>query len=485
MTIPITHYLNRDKDTICAVTTPPGFGGVSVIRISGPRALNFIKVLSPTLKTDNLESHRSYFRKIVNHKNEILDEVLITYFQQGKSFTGESTVEISCHGNPLICKNILDALITAGARHAEKGEFTYRAFINGRIDLTQAEAVLDLIQASNSNAAKKALQVLDGDLSQSISTIEDELTWCLAHIEAGIDFSTEGLEVVEDTVLIEKLLQLSKLVSQLNQNFKSSQQIKQGLRVVLIGEPNVGKSSLLNLMLMKDRAIVSPIAGTTRDVVDGDIFYNNLKVCFVDTAGIRDAEIESVNEIEKLGIERSKNEFKNADLALYVFDALSFYGGLSSTQNTDLVSSLSAQNTAAIFLLNKSDLLNDQQKREVEDYFYKFASSNNNKFIFTSAIHSELRNSSREEILKLIYQSSELSKSIESDFVSINQRQHENLNKVEENIHRAVLVLQSQVGAEFVALELKEALMALHDLLGKRFDDQIMDRVFKEFCIGK
>lgn len=479
MTVPLTHYFDKDKQTICAVATPPGYGGVSVIRVSGSNALTLIQKLAPSLTS--VETHRCYYKKLFNREGQVIDEVMVTYFQKGRSFTSEETIEISCHGNPVICNAILNELIFYGARHADKGEFTYRAFLNGRIDLAQAEAVLDVIQATNENSAKKALRSLEGNLSKEIHSYEDQLTWCLAHIEAGIDFSTEGLEVVEDHLLVEKLSNLSSKIDKLKANFQISNQIRHGVRVALIGEPNVGKSSLLNFFLLKDRAIVSAQAGTTRDVVEGEVFFNNIKFCFVDTAGIR----QSDNEIEKIGIQKSIEEKNTADFIFYVFDAFEALQKISSGQSLGLNPEEILIGHNSFIILNKEDLLNRENKTLLKNHFKSLFNIDEKQILLTSTISNSESASQRDSILKILFHTIEVDKTIDNDFVFLNQRQFEQLTKAQENLQRALLVLNSKIGAEFVALELKEALMALQELIGKVFDDQIMDRVFKEFCIGK
>lgn len=479
MTVPLTHYFDKDKQTICAVATPPGYGGLSVIRVSGSNALAIVQKLVPSLTS--IESHRCVYKRLINRDGQVIDEVIVTYFQKGKSFTAEETIEISCHGNPVICNAILNELVFYGARHADKGEFTYRAFLNGRIDLAQAEAVLDVIQATNENSAKKALRSLEGNLSKEIHSYEDQLTWCLAHIEAGIDFSTEGLEVIEDILLIEKLSTLSEKIEKLKANFQISNQIRHGVRVALIGEPNVGKSSLLNYFLLKDRAIVSAHAGTTRDVVEGEVLFNNLKFCFVDTAGIRQSE----NEIEKIGIQKSLQEKDNADFIFYVFDAFESLQRILSGKSLDIKSEEILFTKNSFIILNKEDLLSAENKILIKNHFKVLFNIEEKQILLTSTVPSGELHSQRNNILKILFQAIEFNKTIDNDFVFLNQRQFEQLTKTQENLQRALLVLNSKIGAEFVALELKEALMALQQLIGKVFDDQIMDRVFKEFCIGK
>ncbi|RYZ63252.1 MAG: tRNA uridine-5-carboxymethylaminomethyl(34) synthesis GTPase MnmE, partial [Proteobacteria bacterium] len=273
--------IDRDTHTICAVSTPHGVGGISVLRISGPDSLEITREIASFLPL-NIESHRVYFGTLRSPEfQDEIDEVLVTYFKKGHSFTGEEVLEISCHGNPHICQKILNELIAIGARAADRGEFTYRAFMNGRVDLVQAEGILSLIESQSDKAMKLSLRQLKGQLSQRLESIENEITWLMAHLEAGIDFSTEGLDLVSDAVVTEKLTIIESGLQKLVNTYQSGRILRDGVRVALAGRPNVGKSSLLNLLLEEERAIVTEIAGTTRDVISGETQYAGVKFTFL------------------------------------------------------------------------------------------------------------------------------------------------------------------------------------------------------------
>ncbi len=299
---------DRDQDTICAVSTPHGVGGISVIRVSGLDTLSIVAKICPFLP-EHPESHRVYFGVLRNSQNaagsasaDEIDEVLVTYFKKGKSFTGEEVIEISCHGSPVICQSILHELVLLGARPADRGEFTFRAFMNGKLDLVQAESVLSLIESQSQQAARLALRQLKGSVSKKLEDIENDMTWVLALAEAGIDFSTEGIQLVENSVVLERLDKIEKSLEELVGTFKVGRVLKDGFRIVLTGLPNVGKSSLLNLFLEDERAIVTDIPGTTRDVIHGDTSFKGVKFTFLDTAGLR----ESVSDlVEKIGIQKA------------------------------------------------------------------------------------------------------------------------------------------------------------------------------------
>lgn len=467
---------DRDNRTICAVSTPAGLGGISVIRISGSDCLPIVRRLCAFLP-DNPDSHRVYYGILKDPLSERpLDEVLVTWFAAGRSFTGEPTAEISCHGNPIICKDIIDRLIENGALPADRGEFTYRAFMNDRIDLVQAESVLALIESRSSSAARLALRQLQGDLSNRIDDLEQNLTWCLAHIEAGIDFSTEGLDVVDPSVLRNRLRSLETDLRELVDSFRSGRLLKDGLRIALIGRPNVGKSSLLNNLLQEDRAIVTEIPGTTRDVVEGETLFDGKRFVFLDTAGLREAG----DRVEKIGIERSRKAMGEADLVVFVIDGTE---GLTADDRS-LASEIEAKR--AILLVNKMDLVPEEGRRAVVEslgngkIFHNSGSLSDEMVFFASALDRK----AREQLLGSLARRFDIEKA-ELSAVLSSARHYERLSMALVNVTAAGQGLEDGVGAEFVALELKEALIAIQETLGKRFDDQIMDRVFKEFCIGK
>lgn len=471
---------DRDQDTICAVSTPHGVGGISVIRVSGPRTLSIVSQICSFLP-EHPESHKAYFGvlKAVSKQaeNAEIDEVLATYFKHGKSFTGEEVIEISCHGSPVICQSILHELVQLGARPADRGEFTYRAFMNGKLDLVQAESVLSLIESQSQQAARLALRQLKGSVSEKLEEIENDMTWILAHAEAGIDFSTEGITVVETDIVLDRLNKIEKSLEELVGTFKVGRLLKDGFRVVLTGLPNVGKSSLLNLFLEDERAIVTDIPGTTRDVIHGDTSYKGVKFTFLDTAGLR----ESVSDlVEKIGIERSREAAGESDVVFFVYD---LEKGLSAEEIT-ILDGLDPQRT--YILANKTDrVAYFPDVKAVENAlknskFFKKIGGLERRVFFVSALDKRARARVLEELVK---EFADLQ--AENTVLISNSRHLENLSRALENTQRSKSVVQSGLGEEFLALEFKEALIAVQETLGKRFDDQIMDRVFKEFCIGK
>lgn len=353
--------------------------------------------------------------------------------------------------------------------------------MNGKLDLVQAESVLSLIESQSQQAAKLAIRQLKGQLSHKLEEIEDDMTWILAHAEASIDFSTEGIDVVDNTVVIQRLKKIEGSLKELVSTFKVGRLLKDGFRIVLTGLPNVGKSSLLNLFLEDERAIVTDIPGTTRDVIHGDTSFEGVKFTFVDTAGLRD---EATDLVERIGIQKSYEAQNESDVVFFVFD---IEKGMSA-EELQVLESLDPKKT--FILANKTDRIGGQKPLDVVDralnnskFFQKISDYKNflsKRVFFVSALDKRVRS----EVLKeLVKEFADLQ--VENTVLISNARHYENLSRALENTQRSQAVVDQGMGSEFLALELKESLIAIHETLGKRFDDQIMDRVFKEFCIGK
>jgi tRNA modification GTPase len=463
---------DRDSATICAVSTPAGFGGISVIRLSGQNTLKIFRCVFKNLPL-NPESHKAYFGQLLEPAGgSAIDQVVATYFAKDRSFSGDETIEISCHGNPLICDQIMKALVDSGASTAMPGEFTYRAFMNQKLDLIQAESVLSLIESRSHKSANLAYRQLMGGLSEKIEAIENQMTWCLAHIEASIDFSTEGLETTSQSELIKKLSQSKSEIDEILRTYQKGRLVRDGIQIALLGQPNVGKSSLLNLLLDYDRSIVSNVAGTTRDVVSDETIFEGQRLIFLDTAGIR---THSSDEIENMGIKRSFEESKRADQIFYIFDLSQ---GLTEEDQKWL---LSLDSKKVTLVGNKKDLVSPAKLDETLKYIHSKAAAHQVQVIFTSTVDKN----SREGLLKHAVSQLVSERSSDNEVLLANSRHYECLKEASALIKQSVQSLIDGTGAEFVSLELKEALMRLQDMLGKRYDDQVMDRVFKEFCVGK
>ncbi len=462
--------LSREAETIYAPITAPAVAGVGVIRVSGPQAVATTRKMCEFLPA-NIESHRVYYGFFKHPKTSItIDEVLVSYFAENKSFTGEETIEISCHGSLSIMNQILNLLGEYGCIAAERGEFTFRAFSNGRIDLVQAESVLSLVHSQSEAASRLAIRQLQGELSKEIQIIEDHITWTLANIEAGIDFTTEDIDVISYREMNTRVEKVVNSVANLVRTYQNTRPIVEGLRVVLVGRPNAGKSSLLNALLEHERAIVTDIPGTTRDLIEGILKLENGIVTLVDTAGLR----ETIEVVEGIGIRAAKNAANSADLVGYLFDSQQ---GLVA-EDYEYIKNLDAQRL--ILIGTKSDCMGEAKSTTVL--------INSVEPLISKPLHA-LVTSAKEragiEKLKNIFNQTLQSTFIDDSAVLIQKRHYELLSLTAQKTTEAFKLLKENASLEFVALELQESLSHVHELLGKRYDDQVMDRVFKEFCIGK
>jgi tRNA modification GTPase len=476
---------DRDQDTICAQSTPSGVGGISVIRISGSCAQSIVRLVC-SFFPEAPDSHRSYYGVLQSASREgtrdSIDEVIATYFRKGRSFTGEDTVEISCHGSPEIVREIISELIASGARAADRGEFTYRAFMNGRLDLVQAESVLSLIESQSKQSAKQALKQLQGGLSQVLSEIEDGLVWCLAHIEASIDFSTEGLEVVDGSELRAKLESLSGQVEKLVESHERGLILRDGFDLVLTGVPNVGKSSLLNSLVGEERAIVTDVPGTTRDLVEGSFMLRGFRINVTDTAGLRATE----DRVERIGIERSYVAQKGADCIFFVFDS-------SQPLSAAEVQELAKLDLSKVYLIgNKKDsgtLAVESRMQSIlsqisRETFTQVNGTHVNSLADRINIVSAFDREDTDLLKGIIGRYLDTTR-FEDQAVIFQARHRENLARCVRNLRSGIELVGRGMSPELAALELKEALLGVQETLGKRFDDEILDRVFKEFCLGK
>lgn len=477
----VKDYLSLDDSTICAVITAPGVGAVSIIRVSGPKTLQIVRSICSFLPKKP-ESHKIYYGWLhepmaaSSDDNETIDplkidEVLVSFFAKDHSFTTEETVEISCHGGVHNSQKILQVLVEQGARLAKPGEFTFRAFMNGRIDLVQAEAVLEMIQSNSEGSRKLAQRQLEGETSNALVKLRDQITWVLANLEADIDFAQEDIQVASPVILEDRLNEVLKSLREILSTYQNGRTVKDGWNVVLIGEPNVGKSSLFNALVGEERAIVSPIAGTTRDYIEANFFIEGQKINLIDTAGLR----ESTDLIEQMGVERSKAKSKHADLILWVVDSTENLDNLISNAPPIIIDRLKSDPEKIFLIMNKSDLLDDDEKAVkiglFEGFSYDFGMlSAQTKEGFSQLkewIHSFVSNSSLEGV------------------VLTNTRHFEGLKSAQDSLAKSLALVLKGSSPEFIAQELQASLQSLYEVLGETYDDEVMDRVFKEFCLGK
>jgi tRNA modification GTPase len=455
------------EDTIAAIATPAGEGGIGVVRISGPDAERIAAALFVRAAADNgrLKSHMLHYGTIRDPKSDkSLDQVLLTIMRKPRSYTGEDVVEVHCHGGGFVVRRILGLVLSVGARHAEPGEFTKRAFLNGRVDLTQAEAVLDLIAARNEKGADVALAQVKGELSNWVGDLREELIDIFAQVEAAIDFPDEDIELLDRPGLISKINGLQTKIITITDTYYWGRLIREGARVCICGRPNVGKSSLFNALLGAERVIVTPTPGTTRDVIEESINLDGLPVVLWDTAGIR----ETADQVERIGVNLSLQHFEKSEAILVVLD------GSAALTDDDRVFLSSAKDKKGLIAINKIDLEQAVDLNELRQL------GGNKKLIMISAKHGqgvqELKNSLRELILNV---------DREPVFVLTNLRHKIALQRGEQALGEAVSALSQMRPPELVAVTLQQARESLEEVVGLVHNDDILERIFSQFCIGK
>ena len=461
------------RETICALCTPLGKGALSVIRLSGPKALKSLRALAPFLPPQ-MTSHKVYVGTLKNNK-ELLDQVVVTYFKEGESFTGEETLEISCHGGDFIAHKILNALSFQGVRFAQRGEFSLQSFLNGKVDLTQAESILHLIESKNSKTHQLALQQLRGALFKQIKKIEKQWLFILSHIEADIDFSLEDIQVLEDEDFIKNLSSLKQEVEALLCRYKPFDDLQEGLIVALFGAVNVGKSTLFNCLLKEDKAIVTDEAGTTRDPVDGKLVSpEGISLSLKDTAGFR----ETLSSAEQKGQKKTEDLLALCSVTVFVFE-----WGDKAFDEMKKLSVKDLEKTFVVF--TKKDLHPKTKKEDVLIKFKKqaplsFKKISKENIFFVSAVTGDKINELRDRLFRLG------EGDLREDFFVTNQRHFNGLKKMKDSLAEAIDILAKQGGEkDLVSLNLREGLRALYEIIGKEFNEQILDEVFKQFCIGK
>ncbi len=449
-------------DTIAAVATPLGEGGLAVLRLSGAEAVTVAErsYVSPARTAlSQVPTHTLHYGHIVR-QGKTVDEVMVAVMRAPRTFTREDVVEISCHGGILAAKRVLDTLLENGARLALPGEFTKRAFLNGRIDLAQAEAVADLIHARTDLALAAANEQLAGKLSQRINHLRDDLVKVLAHVEAHIDFPDEDIAPDTRDQLVEKLEQAQRFMAELLRTANEGQILRRGIRAAIIGRPNAGKSSLLNLLLGHDRAIVSPIAGTTRDTIEETAAIRGIPVVFVDTAGLREAS----DEIEVEGIRRSRASVAKAELILHVFDASEPLTPIDETYLNEF------SGKKCLFIRNKADL--PSQLRLPEN---------------VTALDVSCHTGAGLEELKDAIKRAVWSGDIKAEMlqVMINSRHQEALSRSQTATRTTVQALCAGQPLELAAMDLRIAVNAVGEIVGKTSTEDLLDSIFSQFCLGK
>jgi len=459
---------NMKTDTICAVSTPLGISGIGIIRLSGPRTypiLDKIFVPKKNEKVSSFPSHSIHYGHILEH-GKIIDEILLTIMRAPKSYTREDMAEIGCHGGYLPLKKVFSLCLKQGARLATEGEFTKRAFLNGRIDLAQAEAIIDIINSKTERGLETSLLQLKGGLSREIEKLKAKMMSLLAKIEVALDFAEEDLEFITDAKIEDELSKIKMQVGKLLAGAETGKIINQGINTAILGSPNVGKSSLLNALLKENRAIVTEIPGTTRDTIEETINLKGIPLKIIDTAGIR----KTRKPIEIEGVRRSKEWLKKADLALLVLD------GNRALSRDDLELIKETREQKSVFILNKIDLPLKINLNELKKH------ARGRKIAEISAT----KKIGLENLEKIIYNLIWDGKVYSADqTLIINCRHQELLFNADKNISNALRSVKNKKSFEFVASDLREGLESLNQIIGKNLSEEVLNEIFSHFCVGK
>ncbi len=475
------------NDTIAAIATPPGIGGIGVIRVSGPEAFAFVHPLlrQPEGRTDIPPSHLLTYGQIVDPATEeIVDEVLAAFMRAPRTYTREDVVEIQGHGGPLVLQRILRLVLAQGARMANPGEFTLRAFLNGRLDLAQAEAVMDLIDAQTEAGQRLAMQQLRGHISTQLQEARQSILAVVARIEASIDFPEEEVPTPQPEELRSLITIGQRQVDALLAGSEQGRLYRQGLRTAIIGRPNVGKSSLLNALLRSERAIVTPIAGTTRDTVEEVANLRGIPLHLIDTAGITPSD----DPVEQMGVQRSRSAAESADVVLLVFDGaepltgqdrqvseelkiMGFGGGADTTLQASTVRS-----RPVVVVINKADR---ERRLEIEKVHCMWPGA---PFVVTSTLSGEGLPELEETVANLVL----AGKTLHSESALVTSARHqEALRLAAEHLRASLVPLDRGLPLDFVSIDLRAAYDALGEITGETASDDLLDKIFSEFCIGK
>ena len=477
----MSDHSQYQSDTIIALATPSGIGAIGVIRLSGPDAISLVNEVFGGKDLSKQHSHTIHFGTI-RDGNQIIDEVLVSLFVGPKSYTRENVVEISTHGSAFIIESIIKLLIRKGARPANPGEFTLRAFLNGQLDLSQAEAVADLI-ASNSQASHQvAMQQMRGGFSGELQHLRDQLIHFAAMIELELDFGEEDVEFANREQLKGLIYQIQRILHRLIQSFEQGNVMKNGVPVVIAGKPNVGKSTLLNALLNEERAIVSEIAGTTRDTVEDEMIIGGLRFRFIDTAGIRD----TVDIIEAKGVERTHEKIKQAKLIIYLVDPEQDVQEIETQ-----VKYLNELDIPFLVVVNKKDLVNSEFEGElsvISDQLsvISYQLSDNRQQTTDNILYISAKNKTGIEDLKLHILRKVNLHSINTDDVLVSNIRHlEALQKTEDSLNRVLINIDNPITSDFLASDIKQALYYLGEITGQVTTDDLLETIFSKFCIGK
>ena len=451
--------------TIVAISTAPGNSGIGIVRLSGKNSINIVNKIFKPANSGEVKGYTIKYGNIIDSKSEVIDEVLVSFFIAPKSYTGENMCEINSHGNNIVLKRILDLCIENGAVLAEAGEFTKRAFLNGRIDLLQAEAVIDVINSKSELERKAAVKGLEGDLSKKLKQIKAKILDILTDVEASIDYPEYDIEERSGIQISKEAEKIVQELAKLEESFEKGKILRDGVSVAIVGKPNAGKSSLLNKILKEERAIVTDIEGTTRDTIEEFVNIKGITFKIIDTAGIRKAD----NEIEKIGIDKSKKALREADLIIAIFDVSKEL----TEEDLEILNSLKERNS--IILLNKKDLnVSKLDKEELKEY------SNNILEV------SVKENEGIEEIydkMAEIFDVGEIG--TENTSIITNIRHKQSIKNAKDNLVQAIGVIGNMMPVDITAIYFKQAIEEINKITGENVTDDIINEIFSKFCLGK
>lgn len=459
------------QDTIVALATPSGAGAVAIIRVSGPEAVEQVATVFHSVKNKDLRKQKTHTLHLgyIKDGEKIIDQVLVSLFKGTNSYTGEPTVEISCHGSLFIQQQIIQLLLRNGVRMATAGEFTMRSFLNGKMDLSQAEAVADLIASDNEASHQLAMQQMRGGFSNEIANLREQLLNFASLIELELDFSEEDVEFADRTEFRKLLERIQFVIKRLIDSFAVGNVIKNGIPVAIVGEPNVGKSTLLNALLNEERAIVSDIAGTTRDTIEDELVINGIGFRFIDTAGIR----ETKDVVENIGIQKTFEKIDQAQVVLYLLESSKFQ--VSSSQYIEEIERVKNQypQKSLLVIINKADLLDASQIEDLKKQI--------DNLLFISAKEKTGVETLKEQLLNLVNTGALRN----NETIVTNTRHYDSLIKALEEIQKVQYGLDTHLSADLMAIDIRQALYHFGEITGQVSNDELLGNIFSKFCIGK
>lgn len=451
-------------DTIIAPSSAPGMGATSMIRISGEDAISVANDVFTGKNLLEVPSHTIHLGYIKD-EGQLIDEVLISVFKAPTSYTKENVVEISCHGSPFIVKKIVQLFLKKGIRHASPGEFTKRAFLNGQLDLAQAEAVSDLISSDSEAAHQSAMHQMRGGFSLKIKALRERLIKFASLVELELDFGEEDVEFADRSDLKDLVNEIQTTIIKLIKSFELGNAIKEGIPVVIAGKPNAGKSTLLNALLEEEKAIVTEIAGTTRDIIEDEISIEGIKFRFIDTAGLRD----TTDKVEAIGVALSKKKMEEASVILYLFDVQDFINDKLAL--IEEIKAIKLKSKPSIIVGNKADLIDTSTLSELEVFNPLYISAKNNGNI--------------ENIKELLLEMTGSNQIKTADTVVTNSRHFGALTNTHEALNKVLFALDSNISGDFLAMDIRQSLHHLSEITGDISTDDLLDSIFRDFCIGK